>query len=192
MLQVPPWRFAPFGVPAAFDVNLCTDSVLPGSVAPGPVTLRLGFVATSLRIPWSLLVPEYWMGPFPALTTPRNSILTGPEMPFWPAVPSFEGSISCVCGPGNPWPKAPAITAEDPFAPPACGDAPGISAKRLCCASLAFVQGLARPHRRAPRLSITLFPKTQSRKTPCDLRQRDPNSQTGACEHSSQYPAPGR
>jgi len=40
MLQVPPWRFAPFGVPAAFDVNLCTDSVLPGSVAPG-----LGYAA---------------------------------------------------------------------------------------------------------------------------------------------------
>jgi hypothetical protein len=48
MLPVPPWRFAPFRAPAAFDVNLCTDSVLPRSVAPGPVTPRLGFVATSL------------------------------------------------------------------------------------------------------------------------------------------------
>jgi hypothetical protein len=35
MLPVPVWRFAPFRVPAAFDVNLCTDSVLPESVAPG-------------------------------------------------------------------------------------------------------------------------------------------------------------
>jgi hypothetical protein len=48
MLPVPPWHFMPFGAPTAFDVNLCTDSVLPRSIAPGPVTLRLGFVATSL------------------------------------------------------------------------------------------------------------------------------------------------
>jgi len=53
MLQVPPWRCTPFGDPAAFDENLCTDSVLPGSFAPGPVTPRLGFVATSLRIPYN-------------------------------------------------------------------------------------------------------------------------------------------
>ena len=51
MLPVPPWRFAPFRAPAAFDVNLCTDSVLPGSFVPGPVTPRLELVATSLRIP---------------------------------------------------------------------------------------------------------------------------------------------
>jgi hypothetical protein len=43
MQPVPPWRFAPFRAPAEFDVNLCTDSVLPGCFAPGPVTPRLGF-----------------------------------------------------------------------------------------------------------------------------------------------------
>jgi hypothetical protein len=54
MLPVPLWRLAPFWAPAAFDVNLCTDSVLPESVAPGPVTPCLGFVATSLPHSWSL------------------------------------------------------------------------------------------------------------------------------------------
>jgi hypothetical protein len=53
MPPVPPWRLAPFGAPAAFDVNLCTDSVLPGSFVPGPVTPRLELVATSLRIPFN-------------------------------------------------------------------------------------------------------------------------------------------
>jgi hypothetical protein len=32
MLPVPLWRIAPFRAPAAFDVNLCTDSVLPESL----------------------------------------------------------------------------------------------------------------------------------------------------------------
>jgi hypothetical protein len=41
MRPVPLWRFAPFRAPAAIDVNLCTDSVLPRSVAPG-----LGYAAS--------------------------------------------------------------------------------------------------------------------------------------------------
>jgi hypothetical protein len=67
MLPVPPWRFAPFRAPAALDLNLCTDSVLPRSILhPVPVTPRLGFVATSL--PHSLNLNSGMLrGPFPAL-----------------------------------------------------------------------------------------------------------------------------
>lgn len=109
MLQVPTWRCAPFEAPAAFDENLCTDSVLPGSFAPGPVTPRLGFVATSLRYS---LVLENWMGPFPALTTLRNSILTGLSGRL---CPRFEGSNSCVMRPGKPLAESPGYYRRRPI-----------------------------------------------------------------------------
>jgi hypothetical protein len=70
MRQVPPWHIAPFGAPAAFDVNLCTDSVLPGSL--DPVRLRYaGLVATSL-----LHSLDYWnAGWGRSLPLHRNAIL---------------------------------------------------------------------------------------------------------------------
>lgn len=182
MLPVPPWRLAPFGAPAAFDVNLCTDSVLPGSLAPGPVTLRLGFVATSLRHSMKL---EYWMGPFPALTTPRNSILTDLQLPFWPAVPSLRGLHLVYAA----W----EFSGRKPRLLP-----PKTHSLRLFAASLlGFLQKNCVP--RALHSVKALRVRTreprccnQTRKTLCDLLQRDPNSRTGACECSSQYPAPGR
>jgi len=42
ILPVPLWRFSPFRAPAWFDVNLCTDSVLPESI--DPVRLRNAWV----------------------------------------------------------------------------------------------------------------------------------------------------
>jgi hypothetical protein len=78
MPPVPLWRLAPFRVPASFDVNLCTDSVLPGTVAP--VRLRCAWVLWPLlsRIPCKFQLSEYRMGPFPTHASQRNSsILTG-------------------------------------------------------------------------------------------------------------------
>ena len=129
MPPVPPWRFAPFRAPAAFDVNLCTDSVLPGTIAP--VRLRCAWVLWPLHsgIPATFQFLEYRMGPFPALATQRHSsILTG-------LITSLAGfalpsrASSRVGGLGNPRPKAPAFTAEDPSPPPCSGGAPGILQK---------------------------------------------------------------
>ncbi len=112
----PPWRFAPFGAPAAFDVNLCTDSVLPGIIAP--VRLRCAWVLWPLhsRIPATFQFLEYRMGPFPALATQRHSsILTG-------LITSLAGfallsrASSRVGGLGNPRPKAPANHRRRPIA----------------------------------------------------------------------------
>jgi len=128
MPPVPPWRFAPFRLPAAFDVNLCTDSVLPGSLAPGPVTPRLWVLWPLLSsIPLQLFL-ECRMGPFPALAPRRNSsILTGLiALLAGFALPSRASSR--VSG-GIPPPKAPASTAEDPFPPPSSGGSLGILQK---------------------------------------------------------------
>jgi hypothetical protein len=78
MPPVPLWRFSPFRAPAAFDVNLCTDSVLPGIIVP--VRLRCAWVLWPLLscIPCKFWLLEYRMGPFPALVSQRHSsILTG-------------------------------------------------------------------------------------------------------------------
>jgi hypothetical protein len=78
MAPVPLWRFAPFRAPAAFDVNLCTDSVLPGTIAP--VRLRCAWVLWPLlsSIPYKFQTLEFRMGPFPTLASQQHSsILTG-------------------------------------------------------------------------------------------------------------------
>jgi hypothetical protein len=129
MPPVPPWRFAPFRAPAASDVNLCTDSVLPGVIVP--VRLRCAWVLWPLlsRIPFNFQLLEYRMVPFPTLASQRHSsFLTG-------LIASLAGfalpsrAPSRVGGLGNPRPKAPAITAEDPLPPPCSGGAPGILLK---------------------------------------------------------------
>ncbi len=127
MLPVPLWRFAPFRARAAFDVNLCTDSVLPESVEPGPVTPRLGFVATSLRNSENSIL-ECWMGPFPALAPLRNSSFLTGDCLTCRLCPPIEGFISCKRL-GNPRRKPRRITAEDPFPPPVSGGSPGILQK---------------------------------------------------------------
>jgi hypothetical protein len=178
MPPVPPWRFAPFRAPAAFDVNLCTDSVLPGTIAP--VRLRCAWVLWPLLscIPCKFRLLEYRMGPFPALASQRHSsILTG-------LIASLAGfalpsrASSRVGGLGTPWPKAPAITAEDPFPPPCSGGSPGILQKIVC---------------REPRLSPRHARERcegfrASRASVCFLRH--PNSRSGACGRSSRCPAP--
>src|SRR5476651_626067 len=89
MRPVPPWRFAPFRDPAASDVNLCTDSVLPGSIAPGPVTLRAGFVATSLQHSMNINVWNTGWGRSLPYLQRNSSILTG--LTCLPALPSYRG-----------------------------------------------------------------------------------------------------
>jgi hypothetical protein len=128
MPPVPPWRFAPFRAPAAIDMNLCTDSVLPGSIRPVPVALRLGFVATSLLHSWNLSFWNVGWGRSPPLL--RSAIFNPDRPDCLPRrlCPPIEGSISCKRL-GIPPPKAPAITAEDPFHPPVCGGSPGILQK---------------------------------------------------------------
>jgi len=123
----PPWRIAPFRAPA-FDMNLCTDSVLPGSIRPVPVALRLGFVATSLLHSWNFSFRNVgWGRSLPLL----HSAIFNPDrldcLPSRLALPSRAPSR--VSGLRIPQPKAPAITAEDPFHPPACGGSPGILQK---------------------------------------------------------------
>jgi hypothetical protein len=123
----PPWRIAPFRAPA-IDVNLCTDSVLPGSICP--VRLRYDWVL------WPLLscIPEpqaFGMldgaVPCPCFAA-QSSILTG-LFAFLAGFALPSRAPSRVSGLGIPPPKAPAITAEDPFHPPACGGSPGILQK---------------------------------------------------------------
>jgi hypothetical protein len=178
MAPVPPWRFAPFRVPAAFDVNLCTDSVLPGTIAP--VRLRCAWVLWPLLsgIPCKFRLSEYRMGPFPALASQRHSsILTG-------LIASLAGfalpsrASSRVGGLGTPRPKAPAITAEDPLPPPSSGGLLGFC-KKICSARLACRQGMR---------AIALEGLHGSR---ASLRfPRHPNSRSGACGRSSRCPAP--
>ena len=178
MPPAPPWRLAPFRAPAAFDVNLCTDSVPPEDSSP--VRLRYAWVLWPLlsRIPCKFQLLEYRMGPFPALRSQRNSsFLTGLNV-FIAGFALPSRASSRVSGLGNSRPKAPAITAEDPFSPPFSGGSPGIWQK-LCSANLTCHQGLARTLRsfRGSGASVHFT--------------RHPNSQTGACGRSSQCPAPG-
>jgi hypothetical protein len=176
MRPVALWRCAPFRAPAAFDVNLCTDSVLPGTIAP--VRLRCAWVL------WPLLsgIPFSWklrMGPFPALASQRHSsILTG-------LIASLAGSAlpsrasSRVGGLGTPRPKAPAITAEDPLPPPSSGGLLGFLRKN--CAPRASL--VSRACARTPR---------GLRVSRASLRfTRHSNSRSGACGRSSRCPAPG-
>ena len=62
MPPVRAWRSAPLWFPDAFDMNLCTDSVLPGILS------RSGYAASGFC---DHISPAYYlkrrMGPFPAL-----------------------------------------------------------------------------------------------------------------------------
>jgi hypothetical protein len=53
MRPVPLWRLAPFRDPVAFDMNLCTDSVLPGLLH------RSGYAASELCGRFSPAFLEY-------------------------------------------------------------------------------------------------------------------------------------
>jgi hypothetical protein len=175
---VPPWRFAPFGAPAAFDVNLCTDSVLPGVIAP--VRLRCAWVLWPHLSgnPCNVQLLEFRMGPFPALASQRHSsILTGLFCLTCRLCPPPEGVISCR-RPG----KSPAESPGDHRRRPI----PSAFFRRLswdfanfCSASLASHQAVltdAAEDFRASRASLRYT--------------RHPNSRSGACGRSSRYPAP--
>jgi hypothetical protein len=119
MLPVPPWRFAPFRAPAAFDVNQCTNSVLPGSIAPRSGLRRVWVLWPLLSgIPWKLQLLEYQMGPFPTLAPQRNSSILTDLNALLAGFALPSRASYRVCGLEIPPPKAPAITAEDPFPPP--------------------------------------------------------------------------
>ena len=116
MAPVPPWRFAPFRAPAAFDMNLCTDSVLPGTFAP--VRLRCAWVLWPLLscIPCRFQLSEYRMGPFPALASQRHSsILTGLIASLAGFALPIEGFISCR-RPGNSPAESPGDHRRRPIA----------------------------------------------------------------------------
>ncbi len=177
MRPVPLWRFAPFRAPAAFDMNLCTDSVLPRSIAPGPVTPRLGFVATSLLHSLEIQSLKCRMGPFPA-RTPRNSLILTGLITCSPATPSHRG-FHLVCAAGIPRRK------------------PRLSLSKTHSLHLIpadFTGFLQRFLSRQPRFCSRPYPDAADcyRGSGASARfPRHPNSQTGAYGHSSQCPVPG-
>jgi hypothetical protein len=183
MPPVPPWRFAPFRAPAAFDVNLCTDSVLPGMFVP--VRLRCAWVLWPLLscIPCRFKHLEYRMGPFPALASQRHSsILTG----LFASLAGFalpSRASSRVGGLGIPRPKAPAITAEDPLPPPCSGGAPGILQKK-CAPRASLVSKICHQGMRADAAKGFRYSRAFLRFT------RHPSSRSGACGRSSRCLAP--
>ena len=173
----PPWRIAPFRAPA-IDVNLCTDSVLPGAIRPVPVALRLGFVATSLPHSWNFSFRNVgWGRSLPML----HSAIFNPDRLDCPPsrlCPPIEGSISC---------KRPGISpAESP------GDhrrrpIPSACLRRL---SWDFAKNFFREPRLWSRLSADAAKGFRGSRA-CARFTRHPNSQTGACGHSLQSPVPG-
>jgi len=179
MLRIPPWRVAPFWVPAAFDVNLCTDSVLPESI--DPVRLRRAWVLwpPHSRIPWNLHRLGMEVGPLPRPCTAAQFFNSDrPDCLASRLCPPIEGFISCKRLGILP-PKAPAFTAEDPFAPPDSGVPPGILQK------IVF---------REPRLSSRRCADAAERFRGSGASRRFTrhlSSQTGASGHSSRCPEPG-
>ncbi len=189
MLPVPPWHIAPFGAPAAFDVNLCTDSVLPRSIDPVRLRYAWGFVATSL--PHSVRSFDFLecrMGPFPALALAAqffnrdrpDCLLAGFALP--------SRAPSRVSGLGFPPPKAPAITAEDPFPPPSSGSLPGIFAKKLVFSGLPL-RRCAGATKRFRGCGVSCASRVI---LGTSFFTRQSSSQTGACARSSQCPVPGK
>jgi hypothetical protein len=178
MPPVPPWRFAPFRARAAFDVNLCTDSVLPESI--DPVRLRYAWVLWPLLscIPWKACLLECRMGPFPALAPQRNSSIVTGLLPSGRLCPPIEGSISCKRRGIRP-PKASAIPPKTHSLRLLPAAFLGFS-QRDCIPRASLYEAIARVLRRTPWLRRLLH------------FTRHPNSQTGACGHSSQCPAPRR
>ncbi len=139
----PSWRSSPLLVAATFDENLCTDSVLPGSVAPGPVTPQSGFCGHFS--PRSVFRSAGWGRslPFP----PRTSILTGLCFLADRLCPRIEGSISCI-RPGISLAECPGVSRRRPFHTAFFSGAYGISEKTLFRALVH--QGFARTQRRVP------------------------------------------
>lgn len=137
MRPVPLWRFAPFRAPAAFDVNLCTDSVLPGTIAP--VRLRCAWVLWPLLSGIPLEIPDGAV-PCPCFTASFfNS--DRPDCLSCRLCPPIEGFISCR-RPGNSPAESPGYYRRRPIASAFFRRSPGIFAKKLCSANLACSQGL--------------------------------------------------
>jgi hypothetical protein len=147
MPSEPPWRIAPCRAPA-IDMNLCTDSVLPGSIRPVPVALRLGFVATSLPHSWNFSFRNVgWGRSLPLL---HSAIFNPDRLDCLPSrlCPPIEGSISCK-RPENSKAESPGDHRRRPI-PSACLQRLSWDfAKKSSSASLACRQGLARTQRRA-------------------------------------------
>ncbi len=146
MRPVPLWRFAPFRAPAAIDVNLCTDSVLPRSVAPGLGYAALGFCGHFSPAfpgdfnPWS----AEW-----GRSLPKRCAILNPDRPDNLArrlCPHIEGFISCMRRefPRRKPRRSPPKTHSLHLVPV---DFTGFLQKFFCSASLAFVQGLIRTQR---------------------------------------------